>query len=107
MVAECMANSMSVRLARTRKIRSIIKESYLIQVIKAKNGEVYWPQHILTLVKEILEGKKNFDRIVFRYCNGKKNKAAKVLHKSVDDHHWTEKYPPRVAKLALMDCNTL
>lgn len=40
MVEECMVISMRVRLARTRKIRSVEVESDSTQVIKAISGEL-------------------------------------------------------------------
>lgn len=73
-----MAISKGVILAGTRKIRRIEVESVSTPVIKAINEEVYCPRQILTLVKETLEGKKNFGEIVFRYYNRRDNKVAAV-----------------------------
>lgn len=73
-VAECMTISMGVRLARTRKIRSIKVESDSTEVIKAINGEIYCPWKILTLVQEILDEKKKFDRMSLDIVTGKTTK---------------------------------
>lgn len=47
------------------------------------------------MVEEILEEKKIFDRIIFRYCNRKYNKVAEYLamfaHNFVEDYYWTDK----------------